>query len=226
MLIVAHRGASGTQPENTRIAFQKAVEAGATAIELDVHLCRSGELVVIHDETVNRTTNGKGNVAGFALTDLQQLDAGKGEKIPTLQEVLDVVVGKAQINIELKGKNTAKAVAEFILKNTAGHIWHTEDFLISSFHHKELKRFHSLLPEVRIGILYNFRPWFYKTKARKLNAFSVNLSAQVVNTSLVKRMHKQGLQVWVYTVNDKAALERVAQTGADAVFSNFPEQFV
>ena len=226
MLIVAHRGASGTQPENTRIAFQKAVEAGATAIELDVHVCKSGELVVIHDETVNRTTNGKGNVAGFTLTDLQQLDAGKGEKIPTLQEVLDVVEGKAQINIELKGKNTAKAVADFILKNTAGHIWHTEDFLISSFRHKELKRFHSLLPEVRIGILYHFRPWFYKTKARKLHAFSMHLPAHVIQPSLVEKMHRQVMQVWVYTVNDKKTMDRVLAAEADAVFTNFPEQFV
>ncbi|MBN2639791.1 MAG: hypothetical protein JXR65_11980 [Bacteroidales bacterium] len=226
MLIVAHRGASGTQPENTLASFQKALDADATAIELDVHVCRSGELVVIHDETVNRTTNGKGKVADLTLAELQNLDAGNGEKIPTLQEVFDLVQGKAQINIELKGKHTAKPVADLIRQNSIENIWHTEDFLISSFNHKELKRFHKLLPEVRIGILYNYRPFFFRTKARKLNAFSINLSTKVVKAKRVERIHKNGQQVWVYTVNDHQTFERVSDTGTDAVFTNFPEQFV
>ncbi|MBN2616449.1 MAG: hypothetical protein JXR71_12215 [Bacteroidales bacterium] len=226
MLIVAHRGASGTQPENTPASFQKALDAGAKALELDVHVCRSGELVVIHDETVNRTTNGKGKIADLTLTELQQLDAGNGEKIPTLQEVLDLVQGRAQINIELKGKHTARPVADLIKHNTAENIWHTEDFLISSFYHKELNRFHRLLPEVRIGILYSFRPFFYKAKARKLHAFSLHLSAKMIHPSRVDRIHRQGLQVWVYTVNDTQTLERISDAGADAVFTNFPEQFI
>lgn len=226
MLIVAHRGASGTQPENTLASFQKALDVGATAIELDVHVCKSGELVVIHDETVNRTTNGTGKIGDLSLSEIQKLDAGNGEKIPTLQEVLDLVQGKAQINIELKGKHTAQPVSDFIKENTWENLWHTEDFLVSSFQHKELKRFHKLLPEVRIGMLYSYRPFFCQNKARKLRAFSIHLPRNVVRTSLVERIHRQGMQVWVYTVNDKKTMERIAAAEADAVFTNFPERFI
>lgn len=104
MLRIAHRGASGYAPENTLAAFKKALEFDIDVIELDVHLTKDNHLVVIHDKTVNRTTDGKGKVADKTLAELQKLDAGNGEKIPTLQEVLDLVNRKALVSIEIKGK--------------------------------------------------------------------------------------------------------------------------
>ena len=95
MIIIGHRGAMGYEPENTLRSFQKALDLGVDMIEFDVHLCKSGELVVFHDEKVNRTTNGQGYIAQKSLEKLKELDAGQGEKIPTLEEVLDLVKGKA-----------------------------------------------------------------------------------------------------------------------------------
>ena len=103
MLVIAHRGASGNLPENTLAAFQKAIELGAEMIELDVHLCKTRELVVIHDAHVNRTTDGHGLVSHKTLSELQKLNAGNGEKIPTLQEVFDLVNGKLKSISSLKG---------------------------------------------------------------------------------------------------------------------------
>src|ERR1700691_2371330 len=99
MLVIAHRGASGYEPENTLASFKKALEIGVDGIELDVHLSKDGNVMVIHDSWVNRTTNGIGRVENKTLKELQKLDAGNGEKIPTLQEVLDVINRKVLINI-------------------------------------------------------------------------------------------------------------------------------
>ena len=108
LLKISHRGACGYEPENTLASFKKAIEINADMIELDVHVCKTGEVVVIHDEKVNRTTNGKGYVSQKNLESLKKLDAGKGKKIPTLIEVLDLVNKRVKVNIELKGKKTAE----------------------------------------------------------------------------------------------------------------------
>ena len=114
MLIIAHRGASGYEPENTLRSFRKAIGLKSDAIELDVQLTKDNKLVVIHDETVNRTTNGKGKVKDLTLRELRKLDAGKGEKVPTLEEVFNLVKRKVKIHVELKGNNIAKPVNDLI----------------------------------------------------------------------------------------------------------------
>jgi glycerophosphoryl diester phosphodiesterase len=116
MQIIGHRGASGYEPENTLRSFQKAIDLGVEMIELDVYTCKSGELVVMHDDKVNRTTNGNGYVFNMTLTELKTLDAGKGEKVPTLVEVFDLINKKIAINVELKGEGTAESTAELIQK--------------------------------------------------------------------------------------------------------------
>src|SRR5260221_725361 len=108
MLVFGHRGAMGYEPENTLRSFEKAIELGVTMIELDVFVLQDGSVVAIHDPVLNRTTNGNGIVTNKSLQEIKMLDAGKGEKIPTLQEVLDVVARRVRVNIELKGKNTAE----------------------------------------------------------------------------------------------------------------------
>jgi len=148
MRIIAHRGASGSKPENTLIAFQKAVELGVEMMELDVHLCKTGELAVIHDARVNRTTNGQGFVSHKTLSQLRELDAGKGEKIPTLQEVFALVKGKTKIDIELKGKGVVTQTVKLIKHQIKSKNLTAGDIIISSFHHHQLKEFHALMPEV------------------------------------------------------------------------------
>jgi len=226
MLVIAHRGASGTRPENTLAAFQKAIDQGAEMVELDVHICKSGELVVIHDYSLKRTTNGHGFVSRKTLSQLQELDAGGCEKIPTLKEVFDLVGGKARINIELKGNNVVTETVKLIKHQIENKKQTSGDFVISSFHHKQLKEFHALMPDIPIGILYEGRPGGYRKQAPELHASSINLSIKHVNEKLVQEIHQNGLQIWIYTVDRDGEFEKMKALGVDAVFTNFPERFI
>ncbi len=129
MKIIGHRGACGYEPENTISSFKKALELGVDAIELDVYVLGRGELVVIHDDKVDRTTNGKGYVLDYSFEELRKLDAGNGQTIPTLEEVLDLVNMKTSVNIELKGTGTAKAVASTIY-NYLAKGWSEEQLMV------------------------------------------------------------------------------------------------
>ena len=146
-LCIAHRGASGLAPENTLPAFQLALELGADAIELDVHLA-DDELVVIHDDDLSRTTNGKGRVSTSSLVDLRQLDAGDGLRIPLLSEVLDLVGDQMGINIELKGRGTAGPVVDLLRARGQG----PNHILLSAFDHDELVAARSAAPEYPRGV--------------------------------------------------------------------------
>ncbi len=226
MLVIAHRGASGTYPENTLPSFREALVFGAPMIELDVQRCKTGELVVIHDSLVNRTTNGTGWVSRKTLSELQGLDAGNGEKIPTLLEVFNLMNGKARINIELKGRQVAAATATLIKSALRDPKWKNEDFVISSFHHHQLREFHTLMPQLPIGILYESHPAGYRNLSRELGAFSINLSIDHIHKKRLDEIHQNGLQVWVYTVNREDEYEKMKALGIDAVFTNFPERFI
>src|SRR3990172_151413 len=123
ILRVGHRGAGGYAPENTLASFRKALELKVDMFELDVRLCRSGEVVVLHDETVDRTTDGSGAAGDLSFSQLKKLEAGRGEKIPTLEEVLELAAGKCGVNIELKGENTEQPVAGIIARSVAAGGW-------------------------------------------------------------------------------------------------------
>jgi len=196
---IGHRGAMGYAPENTIKSFKKALELNVDAIELDVYVCKSGELVVIHDDKVDRTTNGKGYVVEKTLDELRNLDAGDGEKIPLLSEVLDVINKQVKINIELKGTNTAKPVNDLIERYVQNKGWKYEDFLISSFNHYELKQFNELNPNIEIGALITGIPIGFAEFAEKVNAKYVNLCIEFINQDFVDDAHKRGLKVYVWT---------------------------
>ncbi len=223
LLIIAHRGASGYEPENTLRSFARAIELGADMIELDVQLCRTGELVVIHDDTVDRTTNGHGWVAELSLEELRQLDAGLGERIPTLAEVFDLVDRRVPINVELKSPGVAKPVSKLIATyRTKG--WDADRFMVSSFDHPELLRFHKLQPNIRIGALYETIPSDYFTTLDALGAWSINVSLKAVNRALVEAVHQRGLKIFVYTVNEASDIKNMSALGVDGIFTNFPDR--
>jgi len=221
---IGHRGAMGYAPENTLKSFKKALELNVDAIELDVYVCKSGELVVIHDDKVNRTTNGEGYVIEKTLDELKTLDAGDGEKIPLLSEVLDVINKKVKINIELKGTGTANPVYELIEEYVKNKSWKYDDFIISSFNHYELKRFRELNSLIKIGALITGIPIGFAEFAEKLNAYSVNLCIEFINQEFVDDVHKRGLKVYVWTVNDSDDIERMKNLNVDGIFSNFPDR--
>ena len=221
---IGHRGAMGYEPENTLLSFKKALELGVDAIELDVYACKTGELVVIHDDKVDRTSNGKGYVIEKTFDELRALDAGKGEKIPTLSEVLDLVNRKVKVNIELKGVGTAKPVSNLIKDYVDNKGWNFDDFIVSSFNHYELKEFGELSPNIKIGALIVGIPIGFAEFAEKLNAHSVNLCVEFINQEFVDDAHKRGMKVYVWTVNDADEIRRMKSLGIDGIFSNFPDR--
>jgi glycerophosphoryl diester phosphodiesterase len=219
---IGHRGAMGYAPENTLASFQLALEMGAHCIELDVYAV-DGELVVFHDDTLERTTNGTGTVMGQTFTALRQLDAGSGERIPTLDEVIRLVDKQAGINIELKGPNTADPVMETITRmRSAG--WSDELILVSSFDHAQLARARELDPGVRLGALYFESPAKGLVDVRAMGAYALHPGAWFVDESLVAEAQAAGLKVYVYTVNEPAEIERMRQLGVDGVFTNYPDR--
>lgn len=222
MLCIGHRGAMGHAPENTLLSMEKALELGVPWLELDVYEVE-GHLIVIHDKKLERTTNGVGYVMEQTFDYLRSLDAGKGQKIPTLDEVFDLVQRRAGINIELKGPNTAGPVAAFMERYRLKG-WTDDEILVSSFKHRELKKIKGFDSEIRIGPLIKEIPEGNAAFAEEMEAFSVHISLKHINRAFVVDAHNRGLEVYVYTVNQLNDIERMRSFGVDGVFTNYPER--
>lgn len=150
---IGHRGAKGHLAENTLESIELALSFGVDAIEIDVHRCKSGELVVIHDFTLDRTTNGSGEITEYNLVELKELLVEEKYKIPLLTEVLDLIEGKCGINIELKGTNTAKGTCDIVRDYVENKGWSYSDFILSSFQNNELYEVFKTDKKIPIGIL-------------------------------------------------------------------------
>ena len=224
MKIIGHRGASGYKPENTIASFRQAIELGVDIIELDVYTIKSGEVVVFHDDRLERTTNGKGKIESKTLADIRQLDAGDGEKIPLLTEVLDAINKQVVVNIELKGKNTAQPVASIIQQYTTSRKWSSQLFVVSAFDRNELKVFSNILPTVPTGALFKALPIGFWKNLQQTNVFYANLDARTVTGRAVKAAHARGLQVFAYTVNSRRQARRMARLNVDGIFSDYPDR--
>ncbi len=226
LICLAHRGASGHAPENTLAAFNKAVELGADWVELDVYAVEN-ELVVIHDERLERTTNGTGRVHHHDLAYLRGLDAGQGQKIPLLSEVFDTINRRVKINIELKGPHTAGPAVDLINRYVAGRGWQYNQFLLSSFTHDRIRRARRLAPEIPIApnISGNSRmPEAILGEAE--NFYSVHLESSLVSPDRIREIHRQGALVFVFTVNQTDKIKKMYSQGADGIFTNFPERVI
>lgn len=223
MFIFAHRGVSGHFPENTLQAIQAALDCGADGIEIDVYALED-ELVVIHDRELNRTTNGTGVLEDYSLPELLQLDAGAGEKIPILWQVLELVQNRCVLNIELKGHDTAALLVKLLHKarSELGTDWST--LLISSFHHPLLQQLKTLAPELAIGALTASIPLNYCAFATEIGAVSVNCDRAFIDEKMVQDAKQRGLKVYVYTVNNEREARRLQQMGVDGIFCNFPNE--
>lgn len=228
LFVWAHRGASSLAPENTLSAFRLAESAGAKGIELDVHLSRDGIPVVIHDETLDRTTDGRGPVRRVSLSGLRELDAGawfdpgfSGEKIPTLEEVLHWSGGRLRINIEIKAVETGAAVLDLLKKFPEVPV------LVSSFDHPALQALRLRCPGMAIGFLTESPFWRSALRrAAECGAESFNPRADRVSERMLRACRAAGLKVFPWTVDDLGALDRLAALGVDGVFTNRPGEFV
>ena len=224
MLKIGHRGAAGYAPENTLASFQKALELGVDAIEFDVHVCKTGEVMVIHDETVKRTTDGRGAVAHMSFSELRELDAGGGEKIPTLEEVLDLIDKKVVMHIELKGLHTATEVAQIIERYIKEKGWRREHFLVSSFSVPELKKFRHVAPDIDTGLLVHGSLQGKLKRTKDFGCVSINPESAFVTKRLVRGAHEKGLKVFVWTLDDPKKIEKIKALGVDGIFSNYPDR--
>lgn len=223
-LNIGHRGAKGHVAENTLESIKKAMELGVDGVEIDVFKCKSGEIVVIHDVTVNRTTNGKGKVENFTLGDLKSLVVEGKYKIPTLQEVLDLLDANYILNIELKGRNTAESVNKIILEYIENKGWKKNQFIISSFQWDELRDFYKIDPEIPIGILTEEYPLKAVNIAREVNAVAIHPYFKYLNKKVVDSIHDEGFKVFTWTVNTPEDIQKMLNAGVDAIITDFPER--
>ena len=182
-----------------------------------------GQLVVFHDELLERTTDGRGNLGESTCKYLRSLDAGKGQKIPTLEEVCAEINSKACLNIELKGPDTAAPVARLITQ-LVDKGWDINKFLVSSFHHRELLALRRLNRDIKLGALVKGIPVDDARFAEDLNAFSVHPSLEFVDQRFVDDAHARGMKVYVYAVDHPDDMARMQKIDVDGVFTGFPER--
>lgn len=221
-ICLAHRGASGYEPENTLRSFSKALELGARWIEFDLRLVED-ELVVFHDRTLSRRASVSGVVEHQKLSTLRTLDVGKGEQIPLFSEVLSLIRGAARAQVELKGHGTGEKTAHY-LNNLLSMGWAPDTFLISSFDHDEILEFIKHAPTIPVALLLYGYPLHAIPMAQAIKAYSVHLHLDTVTPRRVSTLHEAGFKVFVYTVNDPADIAAMRSIGVDGVFSDFPDR--
>jgi glycerophosphoryl diester phosphodiesterase len=216
-MIFGHRGAPGypRHAENTIGSFKKALDSGADGVEFDVRRCADGGIVVIHDETVDRTTNGKGRVANLTYDQLRQFDAGFGEPIPLLSQVLDTFGSQFVLNIELKDAGIAQDVKTLVLeRNLQRHV------IVSCFDWQELASFP---PQIPIALLSS-KLGNVVSAARELGAVAIHPRKDIVTPAFIQTVHEAKLQINVWTINEPAEASAFRSLGVDTIFSDFPER--
>jgi glycerophosphoryl diester phosphodiesterase len=236
VLAIAHRGFSGRAPENTLTAFKKAIDLGVDMIEFDVLLSKDGQVVVIHDDMLNRTTNGKGKVADYTLNELKQLDAGSwfgtqfsGERIPTLKEVLELTRGQVFLNIELKkgdlGRYTMKDLADRSLQEVerAGML---NQILFASFDPSAIDRVIERNPRIPVGLIHS-QSWVFPREVTGGRSISVlSCSGKVLTQTNISNAHKQGTKVMVWTLNTEEHMQHFLRMGVDGVITDYPDRLI
>ena len=230
-LVIAHRGASSYAPENTLKAFQIAIEHRTDAIEFDVKLTSDQEVVVIHDTTVNRTTNGIGKVAAISLNDLKQLDAGMkfnesfaGERVPTLREVFNQLGNQVKMNIELTNYSTPNDKLVYKVIDLIKEFHLEEMIFFSSFYSWNLKIARKLIPEIPRGLL-GFPGWlgFFARRSTSNNSFqALNINKLDITDQLVSACHTENKRVLVWTVNDEDEMRKFLKMDVDGIFTDDP----
>jgi glycerophosphoryl diester phosphodiesterase len=218
MLKIGHRGAKGYVEENTLASFKKAIDLKIDGIELDVHLSLDDEIVVIHDETIDRTTKGTGFVKDFTSVDLKQLN------IPTLREVLDLINNHFLVNIELKSNNCVEKVMILIEKYVSEHHWNIDNFIVSSFNWDFLSQINNINKNIKIGVLTKTNIDEALIFAQKIEAFSINPYFKLLTIENVKNIQKLGFEVYAWTVNSPEDITFVKSLQVNAIISDFPDR--
>jgi glycerophosphoryl diester phosphodiesterase len=236
LFVTAHRGFSGKAPENTLAAFRAAIDAGCDMVELDVHLSRDNQVVVIHDDTLERTTSGRGSVADRTYEELKLLDAGSwfdprfsGERIPALAEVLLMARNKILVNIELKkGKNfpyTMEELADRTLREVeiAGML---DQVLFSSFDRAAIDRIREKNPLLPVALITN-KPWAKPEDAGGGKWYpTLNCRIDILNEGNIRLAHSGGIRIHAWTVNEQEAMKKAIALGVDGIITNHPDRLI
>jgi glycerophosphoryl diester phosphodiesterase len=225
---IAHRGASAYEPENTLRAFQRAVEMGATMLELDVHLSRDGHLVVIHDAELSRTTNGTGRVADMSLEQIKRFDAGQGQRVPTLSEVIELARGRAQLYIELKGQWTPEPVAK-VLKGAE----FVDQVIVCSFYPWLIQKVKYLEPASRTSMLIrqedrhaDFVEWALAVGADYVHPSWENASStphKLLTSAMIAGIRQRGLGLIVWHEERPEELRELVKFDVDGICTDTPD---
>ena len=230
VMVIAHRGASSYAPENTLAAFDLALEMGVRHIELDVDFTSDGHIVVIHDDTVDRTTNGSGPVTSHTLAALRALDAGSwfgdkftGERIPTFHEVLERYKGRVHLHTEIKGLSPSLSQRTADLIRTHGM---EEQVSITSFQNVRLEDMRAYAPELPTGWLVVEVSEAIIAQARAMGVTQLCPRANTVTPELVRRLHAEGFVARVWGVTTEDLMQQVVQAGADGMTINFPDKLI
>jgi glycerophosphoryl diester phosphodiesterase len=230
---IAHRGAAGNFPENTRLAFEKAIEAHAGMIELDCQLSADGHVVVFHDERLLRTARARGMVREKTLEQLKQFDVGawkktsfRGERILTLEETLAIVAGKVDLCLDIKQFTGSQPGMEIKLLFILSHYDYLDQTIFSSFHYSCLARIRELAPEARIGLIYGTgvkeNPF---AVAAEVGAASIHVQKDLASREFLDQAWEAGLDVHVWTVNEIRDMQKFSSLGVQGLVSDFPERF-
>jgi glycerophosphoryl diester phosphodiesterase len=223
-LKIGHRGAKGHTAENTLESIQNAIDFGVDGIEIDVHLCASGELVVFHDFTLDRMTNAIGDITKYSLQELKKIKVKGKYYIPTLEEVLNLIDKRCLINIELKGTNTATKTCEVIERHVKENNWKYTDFLVSSFQHHELEDVFKMNKNIPLGVLTKASVKEALEFAQTINADAIHPNYALLTKENVKQVQDKGFKVNTWTVNDLETINRMKSYGIDAIISDFPDR--
>lgn len=219
ILRIGHRGAASHEPENTLRSIEHAIALGCDLVEVDVRRTRDGQLVLMHDERVDRTTNGKGNVAEMTLKDLRRLVAGDGQRIPTLEEALHATNGRIGMILELKASGIGEQVCALVQQ--AGF---TGPVIYASFLHEDLLIVREAAPTAATMALFKKLPQDPVALAMNARATHAGLRVDTATKPLVNALHRAGQQVFVYTVNKPKDIQRIRGLGVDGIISDFPER--
>jgi glycerophosphoryl diester phosphodiesterase len=225
-VVMAHRGASAAAPENTLIAYKKAIEMGADYAELDVRQTKDGAIVLMHDKTVHRTTGVKGFVWDFTLEELRQMEAGswfgeefRGEPIPTLEEVIRLVKGRMKLNIEVKISENEPGIAQRVV-----NIVRSEDFsqncMITSFDMETVKTFKAIAPDLKTGFIFDKE---YRSDVFEGTWDVLSCNHELVNAGFVKLAKESGKKIYVWTVNEREEMLRLIGLRVDGIITDMPD---
>jgi len=216
--IIGHRGARGLEPENTMRSFRKALELGVDYIECDVHMTKDGHIVLMHDHTVDRTTNGSGPVNSFTFDEIRKLDAGKGETIPTLQELLDLVRGKVKLHIELKDESATEPTVGLVEKNgMVGEVF------LTSGKTETLKRVRELNASISMEHIFGDPPDDGIARALSVGAKRVSCHISHLTREFVQKAHENGLHVIAWPPNSVEEAKKAVEYGADLICTDRPD---